>query len=239
LHFTLIFEKKNIVSTMESINSSKKRVRKGTPKKHVRKATKSKHRKIIEARLNQWHNSPFKKIQLETFFYRMKNGESLILLRQHHPENTSSSKKAFGDFIIFNSSDVNKLINHLRIMMMRQSGEKKLTDETSNIIIDEWDIRSKQSSHRRITSELIVRKMEKIFSDVVYSNCMGCLEGIENQLGHELCLASIEEKVDICFPIMMDKINIDAFTSNNKEQLLNDDEWIRLTKHSLLKLLSI
>jgi len=38
--------------------------------------------------------------------------------------------------------------------------------------------------------------MEKIFPDVVYTNCSGCIDGIENQISHELCLTPIEEKVE-------------------------------------------
>lgn len=188
-------------------------------------------------RLKQWHNSSYKKLQVETFFYHAKNGESLLTLRQHHPENTSSSKKAFGDFIIFNNSNIDQLINHLQ--MMKRRFKKKVTGETSNIIIDEWDIQSTQSSCRRMTNELVAKEMEKIFVDVVYANCMGCIDGIENQLGHELCLTPMEEKVHTCFPVLMNRIGIDTFPKLSKEQLLNDDEWIRLTKHNLLKLLSI
>ena len=79
--------------------------------------------------------------------------------------------------------------------------------------------------------------MKKIFTDVVYANCGGCIDQLENQLCHELCLAPIEEKVYTCFSILMDRINISNFTNLNKEQLLNDNEWILLTKHSLVNLL--
>ena len=112
-----------------------------------------------------------------------------------------------------------------------------MTRETSNIIIDEWDIQAAQSSHRRIISELIAKEMKEVFSDVVYANCSGCIDQLENQLGHELCLAPMEEKVHTCFPILMDRINISNFTNLNKEQLLNDNEWILLTKRSLVNLL--
>ena len=79
--------------------------------------------------------------------------------------------------------------------------------------------------------------MKKIFTDVVYTNSARCIDGIENKLGHELCLAPMEEKVHTCFPILMDRINISNFTNLNKEQLLNDNEWILLTKRSLVNLL--
>jgi len=39
--------------------------------------------------------------------------------------------------------------------------------------------------------------------DAVYTNCSGCIDGIENQLRHELCLTPVEEKIDTCFPVMM------------------------------------
>ena len=214
---------------MDSTKSLKKHTKKSVPK--------SKHQKMVEMRLKQWYNSTYKKLQVETFFYHAKNGESLLTLRQHHPENTSSSKKAFGDFIIFNSSNIDKLINHLQMMKKKCGSKKKIT--RSNIIIDEWDIHSTQSSHRRIISELIAKEMEKIFSDVVYTKCSGCINQLENQLAHKLCLTPIEEKIDTCFPVMMDKINIDTFTKLSKEILLNDDEWISLTKHTLVNLLSI
>jgi len=60
-------------------------------------------------------------------------------------------------------------------MMKKHGSKKKVTGETSNIIIDEWDIQLVQSSHRRVISELIAKEMEKIFSDVVHTNCSGCI----------------------------------------------------------------
>ena len=54
---------------MDSTKSSKKRARKGKPK--------SRQQKMVEMRLKQWYNSSYKKLQVETFFYLAKNGESL------------------------------------------------------------------------------------------------------------------------------------------------------------------
>ena len=93
-----------------------------------------------------------------------------------------------------------------------------MTGETSNIIIDKWDIQSVQSSQRRVTSELVAK----------------CIDEIENQLGHELCSAPIEEKVHTCFMVLMDRINNSNFTTLSKEQLLNDNEWIKLTINIIL-----
>ena len=73
---------------MESIKSSKKHAKKGMPK--------SRQQKMVEMRLKQWYNLSYKKLQVETFFYRAKNGQSLLTLRQHHPENTSSSNRRLG-----------------------------------------------------------------------------------------------------------------------------------------------
>ena len=182
------------------------------------------------------YNSSYKKLQVETFLYHAKNGESLLSIRQYHPENTSSSRKAFGDFIIFNSSNIEQLIQHLQTV--KRGLKKKIVKETSKIIIDEWDIQAAQSQHRRTSSELIAKEMKKIFADVVYANCGGCIDQLENQLGHELCLTPIEEKVDACFSILMKKVNTGAFTKLSKEQLLNDNEWIELTKLNLVNLLS-
>ena len=111
---------------------------------------------MMEMRLKQWYNSSYKKLQAETFLYRTKNGGSLLSIRQYHLENNSSSKKAF---IIFNSTNINQVINHLQ--MVKCGSKKILTGETSNIIIDEWDIQSVQSSQKRVTSELIAKEMEK------------------------------------------------------------------------------
>ena len=87
---------------MDSTKSSKKHTKKSIPK--------SKHQKMVEMRLKQRYNLSYKKLQVETFLYHAKNGESLLSIRQYHPENTSLSRKAFGDFITFNSSNIEQLI---------------------------------------------------------------------------------------------------------------------------------
>ena len=80
-------------------------------KEELRKKKRNKQKeKMVEMRLKQRYNLSYKKLQVETFLYHAKNGESLLSIRQYHLENTSLSRKAFGDFIIFNSSNIEQLI---------------------------------------------------------------------------------------------------------------------------------
>jgi len=82
-------QEENIVSTIKSINPSRKCARRsaGWSRKNTIKTIDSfvfnsnffeppcKSKKMVEMRLKQWYNSSFTKLQVETvFFYHAKNG---------------------------------------------------------------------------------------------------------------------------------------------------------------------
>ena len=106
--------------------------------------------------------------------------------------------------------------------------------QEANIVIDELDLNSEQSKYRRELSQLVAAKMEKMLFEVVRKECDGCVHEQPNQLAHDLCLASLNEKIERCFSHMMNDIDLVKLKAKcNKEQFLQDEEWLSLTKTNL------
>ena len=76
--------------------------------------------------------------------------------------------------------------------------------------------------------------MQKVemYSKMLEEHCLGCKEDQPNQLAHDLCLQSMEEKLDYLFPRMLEKIDI--VENLLKEDLISDEQWVKLTKRYFL-----
>ena len=108
----------------------------------------------------------------------------------------------------------------------------------TNIVIDEWDLNSEQSKHRKELSSLVAMEMKQMLFEAVQKECDGCVHEQPNQLAHDLCLAPLEDRIERCFLQMLNDIDITKINAKfNKEQLLQDQEWLSLTKSNLLSFL--
>ena len=96
------------------------------------------------------------------------------------------------------------------------------------MIVDEWDIDGEQSKFRKELADEVSKKIAEIFLDVVAENCPGCQEDQPNQLAHEFCLISRDEKFKVLFPHLLDKIELNPDVC--KERLLSDEQFVELTK---------
>lgn len=112
-----------------------------------------------------------------------------------------------------------------------------VTYKMNDIAIDEVDA---QIKYRSRLSEMVVENIQETFFNCVSEMCNGCRDNIENQLAH-LCIASLEEKINTCFLEALKRFDTDSIQINemnflNKENLLNDNEWIKMTENLFFRL---
>ena len=215
--------KKENVFIMDLKDSAKKRLTKQSMNsKEKVSVKKSKHQKLIEKRVKKW--LPHHDVRLESLIFPTKNGEYLLSLQQFQ------SDKENGDILIVHGSKLDIFIRHLFDV---KKGMQRNKSET-NIVIDEWDLNSEQSKHRRELSLLVAMKMKEKLFEAVQKECDGCVHEQPNQ-AHDLCLAPLDDKIDRCFLQMLYDIDITKINPKfNKEQLVQDHEWLLLTKSNLL-----
>ena len=141
------------------------------------------------------------------------------------------SHKENGDILIVHGSKLDIFIRHL---LDAKKGMQRNKSET-NIVIDEWDLNSEQSKHRRELSLLVAKQMKEKLFEAVQKECDGCVHEQPNQLAHDLCLAPLDDEIDRCFLQMLNDIDITKINPKfNKEQLLQDHECLLLPKSNLL-----
>ena len=225
------------MNTMESSGKTPKKLARQvsrvdkTPdvKRIHRKKTKFNRVKHLQGIINQLYSSKYSTIRISPGVLKVNDGESskmFYYLQQYHPENKRQSKESFGNVIVFEEHTIDSLKN----LLQKLSDYKKSTVKINQnkLIVDEWDIESEQSTFRRELADTVSKKIAEIFFDAVTENCAGCQENQLNQLAHEFCLLSRDEKFNILFPQLLEKIELNQDIC--KQQLLSDQQFIELTK---------
>ena len=95
-------------SSQNSLKKNLKRKSNGTEKENKKK---SKHQKMMQSRVEGWSKQPQYSLTIESLIHPICDEEKkttgcLLSMRQFQPHNDSKSKKAFGDMIILDSSNI-------------------------------------------------------------------------------------------------------------------------------------
>ena len=181
--------------------------------------------KHLQELVNRVYSSKYSKIRISPGVLKVNDGQvskNLYYLQQYHPENKRQSKEAFGHVLFFEAESIEDLQN-----LLQKLSEHNKTIK-NKVIVDEWDIDSEQSKFRKELADEVSKKIAEIFLDAVAENCPGCQEDQPNQLAHEFCLISRDEKFKVLFPHLLDKIELNPDVC--KERLLSDEQFVELTK---------
>jgi len=230
-------------------------------KERKQKVAKSAIVKLIESKMKAWGKSSTD-IKIETSVHPILHseaGDALIAIRQFQEQDQQTSSKRTRDaFILLHSKNITPLLSQLNSIqdkLLKRAVKEEEKPKADDIIIDEWDINSVQSTYRRVFSEIVAKQMKDLFTEMV--KCEGCEIDAPGQLSHD-CLKPVEEIVFENFGMLFDKVDMtkanemcfstvaetsalpinDVSCFLDKESLRNDQDWMERTEKNLTLLCS-
>jgi len=201
-----------------------------------KKKIKLKHINVLKRHLKRWSKSPHRgNIMIETLVHPLKDGKSLLSLRQFQ---LNEEKSASGNLLVIHEDNIKCFSKQL----------SKISDDikaklVKDVVIDEWHLESNQSKFRRELSDFTVEKMKYMFWPVVKEECYACEIGEPSQRYHQ-CLANIETNVSNIFDKLLKRIDWVKLCFECKqnvitaEELLKDEEWCERTINKLIVVLN-